>query len=428
MYEDIKAKFADILSYSQNVTNPKLDWLFDTWYKNKEYYIKKFNGLIYEFPQEVTFELSKTDKNNNFSDFITDIDNIRHFIRNDENTKNRLQDLIVFLEDMKNCFFTNVLDHNYTYEHTTIVKGSKIIKSFKYFIKDKEMLTNIQMAASRVIQKNKVKGKLCLSVHPLDFLSLSENTHNWRSCHALDGEYRSGNLSYMIDPSTFICYLKSDNDEVLPNFPSKVKWNSKKWRMLIHMSDNKDMAIAGRPYPFNSIFGMNFIFTDVLPMFNNEGCWSYWDNYNISKANGIYLKEKYIPYNGKLYSLNDIVSEPDMSLNYNDVLHSTCYEPMYSFFSKIITSSNLDSLLKTYESNDNDDIPFHFTIGGSVKCLQNEDEYISCSDAFRCNEDEEIYGTEPLEEFEYCKCCGARKHISKFDMNNYDFICLDCIM
>ena len=28
-----------------------------------------------------------------------------------------------------------------------------------------------------------------------DYLSLSENAFNWRSCHALDGEYRAGNLS-----------------------------------------------------------------------------------------------------------------------------------------------------------------------------------------------------------------------------------------
>ena len=42
-----------------------------------------------------------------------------------------------------------------------------------------------------------MEGYLYLSIHPLDYLSISETNHGWRSCHALDGEYRNGNLSYL---------------------------------------------------------------------------------------------------------------------------------------------------------------------------------------------------------------------------------------
>lgn len=84
-----------------------------------------------------------------------------------------------------------------------------------------------------LIQEDKVTGILCLSIHPLDYLSLSENTYNWRSCHALDGEYRAGNLSYMMDNTTVVCYLKGEDEAELPHFPAEVKWNSKKWRMLL---------------------------------------------------------------------------------------------------------------------------------------------------------------------------------------------------
>ena len=127
-----------------------------------------------------------------------------------------------------------------------IPRGMKIVKSFKYFEKDEDTLADIQSAASMIIQEDKIEGKLCMSVHPLDFLSLSENTYNWRSCHALDGDYRAGNLSYMVDSSTVICYLKSDRDERLPNFPPEVKWNSKKWRVLLFFSNDWDMIFAGR--------------------------------------------------------------------------------------------------------------------------------------------------------------------------------------
>ena len=91
-----------------------------------------------------------------------------------------------------------------------------------------------------------MSGDFCISIHPLDFLTSSVNTYNWRSCHALDGEYRAGNLSYMVDKSTIICYLKGANNAKLPMFPDDVPWNSKKWRVLIYVSDYWDLLFAGR--------------------------------------------------------------------------------------------------------------------------------------------------------------------------------------
>ena len=44
----------------------------------------------------------------------------------------------------------------------------------------------------------------------------------------------------MVDKSTVICYLKSKEKYKLPNFPSSVLWNSKKWRVLIHFSNDKE--------------------------------------------------------------------------------------------------------------------------------------------------------------------------------------------
>ena len=125
-------------------------------------------------------------------------------------------------------------------------------------------------------------------VHPLDFLSTSENTHNWRSCHALDGEYRSGNLSHMVDHSTVICYLKSGREEKLPNFPPDVLWNSKKWRVLFYMADRWDMVFAGRQYPFSTETGLDYVKNKVFPK-ANLGLFSSWldkkyRNFQIKRA------------------------------------------------------------------------------------------------------------------------------------------------
>lgn len=113
--------------------------------------------------------------------------------------------ILTFIDD----FYENITSKDYFYKGNMIPRGSKIVKSFKFFEEDKCLLTDLQNEASRIIQEDKIEGYLCLSIHPLDFLSLSENNCNWRSCHALDGDYRSGNLSYMVDTSTIICYLRS---------------------------------------------------------------------------------------------------------------------------------------------------------------------------------------------------------------------------
>ena len=214
---EIKEKFKEIISYSQEIAQPKVDKLFDLWLENKKSYIELFDGkLIYELPEPVSFEMTEKDKKSKFEDFLTSMDTYVNI--ND--------DFIDFLEVERDGFFSNTVCGEYrTRTGEKIPKGMKLVKAFKYFIEDKELLTELQMEASRIIQKDKITGRLCFSVHPLDFLSSSENAHNWRSCHALDGEYRSGNLSYMVDSSTIIVYLKSDEDAVLPNFPPSIKWN-----------------------------------------------------------------------------------------------------------------------------------------------------------------------------------------------------------
>lgn len=53
----------------------------------------------------------------------------------------------------------------------------------------------------------------------------------------------------MCDNSTLICYLRSDEETKLPRFPDDVPWNNKKWRMLIHISEDKGMVFFGRQYP-----------------------------------------------------------------------------------------------------------------------------------------------------------------------------------
>ena len=62
MYSTIKEQFSQVIQYSQNIPEPELDDLFDDWAKAKAKFIKRFNGLIYEWPEPIEFQLDDVER------------------------------------------------------------------------------------------------------------------------------------------------------------------------------------------------------------------------------------------------------------------------------------------------------------------------------------------------------------------------------
>lgn len=407
----IKSDFIKVIEYSQQIQNPQVDVLFDKWLDAKRDIIEAMGGkLIYEIDTPVTFELSDEGKNERAQSFIS--------LCWDKG----LDDLAMFLEKEKDNFFTNYCkyDHN-----KDVKKGTKLIKAFKFFIDDKEQLTDMQNKASMIIQENKIEGKLCFSVHPLDYLSISETTYNWRSCHALDGEYRAGNISYMLDSSTIVCYLKGAERVKLPRFPEDVLWNSKKWRVLLYLSNNWKMIFAGKQYPFSTKEGMDMI---VEKFFNHDkdsaykkpasknyrytqyrgSSWSKWSDYKLEPVtlNDVFfsMDKHYIPIGDGVISIHDLVKDDEGSRHYNDVLKSTCYTPMYTFLVES-TWWGEDQKYTLADVNNT-----HFHIGGNNMCLRcgQTDIMDHGSGSMLCYTCERDYGTTENSYFSFCERCGVR--------------------
>ena len=419
MYEDIKRQFAEVIKYSQNIPNPKVDVLFEKWKKAKSEFIERFGGLIYEWPIEIEFNLDPKDQRIRAADFADSVyDNFRNL------------ELSMFIEENLDTFFENKVSRS---SRKDIPVGMKLIKSFKFFEKDKGVLENIQNLASQIIQEDKICGTLCFSVHPLDFLSSSENTYNWRSCHALDGEYRAGNLSYMLDETTFMVYLKGADGVVLPNFPSDVLWNSKKWRMLIHASTDDKLIFAGRQYPFFSKPGMDTvlnIYNNLMAKqnmeksysFNFENKYSGWlcdyvDSYVPKNAanldNVIELRSKYFVFNDYLLDLRKVIVKGKQSLNYNDILNSSLYIYPYYAILNPYSYYNVDKLSP-------------IVIGEEVPCLHCGNELIGDAETMRCDECELKYGYDENDTYGFCDCCNRRIHLDSSLVVRYETLCESC--
>ena len=403
----IKEDFDEVIRYSQNIPDPKTDRLFDVWMECKRDFIELFGGkYIYEFPEKVSFDLGPKEKH----------DRVIRFAGQVESTYGYSQ-LAEFIESQEAGFFNNLTVEDYTtWSGKVIKKGTKLVKAFKNFIENEKSLIDIQNEASRIIQEDKIEGTLCLSVHPLDFLSLSENTYNWRSCHSLDGEYRAGDLSYMMDKHTIICYLKGSDGTKLEGFGPDVLWHSKKWRVLLYVSEDWRMIIAGRQYPFESKTGMDIVLKDFLPMVGickseKESFWTDWNNTLITKATltndiSIEFDSPYIPIGRQLIALDNLVKDGDGSKHFNDVLNSSCYKPIYTFKCMKHIWDDTGGYPTTWQGA----TAFH--IGGFTYCLWcGEEECLTGADTMLCEQCEFEHGHSESELFTYCDCCGRRIYV-----------------
>ena len=125
-----------------------------------------------------------------------------------------------------------------------------------------------------------LKGDLVLSIHPLDFLTMSNNNSGWSSCMHWGGEdpgcYHIGTIEMMNSNNVICCYLESDSKKYsfgADNDAKLLYWNNKKWRQLVIV--NKDIIVSGKAYPYQNK-GITTAVLETLNKLAKENCgWTY---------------------------------------------------------------------------------------------------------------------------------------------------------
>ena len=415
--------FNQILQYSQDLTEINTDRLFQNWEDSKAYFIEMMgDNLMYTIPEKFVFTLSESEREHRLESFIGYLGTIN-------------PELSLFVEQQKNGFFQNLVESDYGKIH----KGDKLIKAFKHFENDPVQLRTVQDKASMILMEDHIEGYFTVSVHPFDFLTLSDNNHHWTSCHNLKGDYRAGNLSYMTDQATVVCYFSNNKPEKLSNCPDDFEWFSKKWRCLLYFSDARDMVFASRQYPFDNKEMLDIVLKRLVPesgLFKSKDHWTGWNNNyikNIQIDDFTHTYGKLIPLSNGIVSIQSLFTHTYTSndLFYNDVLWSLSYEDPYYAYRLCGTSYYTDDGRKL-----NRVIPHintRFSLGSSVRCLCCNEQLISHSQMVYCLHCliDEIGYKEAKERYEdlFCSCdrCGAIFFDEDgFWVNDEDYICEDC--
>lgn len=167
-----------------------------------------------------------------------------------------------------------------------IPAGTKIIRVLNKFIlpiikevaspEDYEWLTSevekYAIECSRLYQQTTTTGELCISIHPMDYVTMSDNSYNWSSCMswANNGEYHCGTLEMLTSPYVVVAYLNGNKEYM--------DWNSKRWRELFIV--DKDIILGIKGYPYHSDALEDIVIEWLRELAKENLGWTYYENIN----------------------------------------------------------------------------------------------------------------------------------------------------
>lgn len=250
----------DNMSYIMRVWAQNKKALYEMFHQN---FILKKDFMFEKTLQELSDEMYNKIWNERFENpevyrFAREFErNITHYFCGSD-----LNNLYRFISDyamlVENVYDGNTFVINFEDESLTVPNGCKAVKMLgkiaKLFGMDMEAYEAFRIAHSMVLNQRKIKGNLCLSIHPMDYVTMSDNTHDWTSCMCWieeAGDYRLGTIEMMNSPYVVVAYIESENEYL--NFCYKdYKWNSKRWRQLFIVTP--DLILGNKQYPYNNDF------------------------------------------------------------------------------------------------------------------------------------------------------------------------------
>ena len=277
-------------------------WL-DSWAKNNtKLYELLGNNFIYKVP--FSYEKTKEELDTQIIILLTEnhfLSDLRDFMGDycfkSEVTREDREPLQFLITDVLRNKHLNenliVIDKEFKWKKPNsdkelrIQNGIKAIKAYRkildYFKEDIEEwqksfsdfdkldlfkeYEDFRIRHSQILNDKFIKGDMCFSIHPLDYITMSDNASNWESCmNWTDGGcYHVGTVEMMNSNNVICCYVEGSEPfyfyknpilnnkimiEVSDEEKELYKWNNKKWRQLFYVT--KDIIVSGKAYPYQN--------------------------------------------------------------------------------------------------------------------------------------------------------------------------------
>lgn len=244
-FYDSKLNFVDTKIILEEWANKKKNLY--TWLGNNLTISKEFEYT--KSIDQITTEMNEYMYNEKTKDFRTSYNRLL-WASFDADTEWKMRELISTESLANNTYigsdFTIEFPNGRTYR---VTKGCKAIKALGKIAEGFKLegFEEFRIAHSQTLNQKKLKGELVLSIHPIDFITMSDNDCGWSTCMSWEeyGEYRRGTVEMMNSPKVIIAYLKSSEDMRLEN---GYTCSNKKWRQLFVVDPNVIASIKEYPY------------------------------------------------------------------------------------------------------------------------------------------------------------------------------------
>lgn len=349
----------------------------------------------YSFPSLTKEDSEKVDFYNNCKNLFLDVDT---FITNRSNrtTSYIINDTKIKLEKGERPFkFFRRLFKALLSLDTQGLFDEKVI--FK-------QLEDFRILHSQIVQSNEVKGELVVSIHPLDYLTMSDNAHGWDSCFSIAGNdvYRTSALGALSSKFLVVAYLKSNSRDY--KFDNEFTWNSKKWREIFLVDKNFIIGFPQYPYVHEDL--SNEAFNMLLELAERNLKWSYEDSYKEMSGGKLKVQDSFgrtVNYNFETdFMYNDLDSNVAKVFLSTEPYLDECYLEHSFIFGGTVYCPSCGQELIAYEDPDD-----------TLLCVECS-EYLICTDCgHSIRPDKAIYDED---ENVYCLDC----------YNNHTFCCESC--
>lgn len=162
---------------------------------------------------------------------------------------NLISDALVKNEYEKNTII--LPPPNNTKKPLKIQKGCKAIKTLGKIAElyNIPYFEQFRIDHSRILNQKTLSGKLTLSIHPLDFWTMSDNDCDWHTCLNWNVEKGGGGsqlgvVEMMNSPTVIVAYLRADKDMDIDD----KQWTNKKWRQLFIVDEQAIVSVKSYPY------------------------------------------------------------------------------------------------------------------------------------------------------------------------------------
>lgn len=212
------------------------------------------------------------------------------------------------------------------YLHTYMTNSPFSDKDFFFELLEnfKNRVEELRLYVSMMNNQNTLKGILSVSIHPFDYMTMSDPDNGWTSCMRWEydnpGEYHAGTLEMMTSPCVVVAYLESKS--TINPAGINYEWNKKKWRELFIVDKNFISGIKGYPYCNEKLEDNVFSILNDLAK-ENWGVSYNLNNVAASDDNIFRLKDSYFRfithymYNDRAYNYARAVTANNVDIDFN---------------------------------------------------------------------------------------------------------------